>query len=141
MSCNMNLLEQFSEYKNGDNYVCSKEDFERVLTNSKNVKIKKKMCSYFIWMNEHRKDIEKEYFSDFYNIDDWTFENKKEYYSSKELDTNKVVKSFIASKEAIKCMQVTEKYIFVAGCDPIIRCFEIETGETMMYQGHKGWVY
>ena len=38
-------------------------------------------------------------------------------------------------------MQVTEKYIFVAGCDPIIRCFEIETGETMMYQGHKGWVY
>jgi WD40 repeat protein len=58
-----------------------------------------------------------------------------------DLESNKVVKSFIASKEAIKCMQVTEKYIFVAGCDPIIRSFDIETGETKMYQGHKGWVY
>lgn len=45
-----------------------------------------------------------------------------------DLETNKVVKSFIASKEAIKCMKVTEKYIFVAGCDPIIRAFDIETG-------------
>ena len=93
MSCITDLLTQFSQFKNGDNYVGSKEDFERVLTNSKNIKIKKKMCSYFIWMNEHRKDIEKEYFSDFFNIEDWTFENKKEYYISKGLDTNKVVKS------------------------------------------------
>jgi WD40 repeat protein len=58
-----------------------------------------------------------------------------------DLETNKVVKSFIASKEAIKCMQITDKYIFVAGCDPIIRAFNIETGDTKMYQGHKGWVY
>ena len=58
-----------------------------------------------------------------------------------DLEQNKVVKSFIASKEAIKCMQVTDQYIFVAGCDPIIRAFNIETGETKMFQGHKGWVY
>ena len=45
-----------------------------------------------------------------------------------DLEMNKVVKSFIASKEAIKTMQITEKYIFVAGCDPIIRAFNIETG-------------
>ena len=38
-------------------------------------------------------------------------------------------------------MQLNDKYIFVAGCDPIIRAFNIETGETKMYQGHKGWVY
>ena len=29
----------------------------------------------------------------------------------------------------------------MAGCDPIIRAFEIETGKCKMYQGHKGWVY
>ena len=58
-----------------------------------------------------------------------------------DLETNKIVKSFIASKEAIKCMQINEKYIFVAGCDPIIRSFNIETGDTKMYQGHKGWIY
>lgn len=50
-----------------------------------------------------------------------------------DLETNKVVKSFIASKEAIKCMRVTDKYIFVAGCDPIIRGFNIETGDRKMY--------
>lgn len=45
-----------------------------------------------------------------------------------DLETNKVAKSFIASKEAIKTMQVSDKYIFVAGCDPVIRAFNIETG-------------
>ena len=42
-----------------------------------------------------------------------------------DLEQNKVVKSFIASKEAIKCMQISDTYIFVAGCDPIIRAFNI----------------
>ena len=58
-----------------------------------------------------------------------------------DLETNKVVKSFIASKEAIKCLKVTDKHIFVAGCDPIIRAFDIEKGDRKMFQGHKGWVY
>lgn len=58
-----------------------------------------------------------------------------------DLETNKIVKSFIASKEAIKCMQIHDKYILVAGCDPVIRSFNVETGETKMYTGHKGWVY
>lgn len=53
-----------------------------------------------------------------------------------DLEANKVTKSFVASKEAIKAMIVTEKYIFVAGCDPIIRGFSLETGECKMYQGH-----
>ena len=58
-----------------------------------------------------------------------------------DLETNKVTKSFVASKEAIKTMLVTDKYIFVAGCDPIIRGFSLETGECKMYQGHEGWIY
>jgi WD40 repeat protein len=53
-----------------------------------------------------------------------------------DLEANKVTKSFVASKEAIKAMIVTEKYVFVAGCDPIIRGFSLETGECKMYQGH-----
>ena len=58
-----------------------------------------------------------------------------------DLETNKVCKSFIASKEAIKCMQINENYIFVAGCDPVIRAFNIEDGTQKIYQGHKGWIY
>ena len=50
-----------------------------------------------------------------------------------DLEANKVVKSFVASKEAIKAMIVTEKYVFVAGCDPIIRGFHLESGECKMY--------
>lgn len=58
-----------------------------------------------------------------------------------DLEANTVKKSFVASKEAIKAMIVTDKYIFVAGCDPIIRAFSLETGDCKMYQGHIGWVY
>jgi WD40 repeat protein len=50
-----------------------------------------------------------------------------------DLKDNKIVKSFIASKEAIKCLKVTEHLIFVAGCDPIIRSYNIETGVAKMY--------
>lgn len=46
-----------------------------------------------------------------------------------DLKENKICKSFVASKEAIKAMIVTDKYIFVAGCDPIIRGFSLETGQ------------
>ena len=50
-----------------------------------------------------------------------------------DLESSKVTKSFVASKEAIKAMIVTDKHIFVAGCDPIIRGFSLETGECKMY--------
>ena len=43
-----------------------------------------------------------------------------------DLEANKVTKSFIASKEAIKTMIVANNYVFVAGCDPIIRGFNLE---------------
>jgi len=58
-----------------------------------------------------------------------------------DLEASKVIKSFVASKEAIKKMLVTDTMIFVAGCDPIIRGFDLETGDTKEYQGHTGWVY
>ena len=42
-----------------------------------------------------------------------------------DLEINKVVKSFIGSKEAIKCLRVFKNDIVVAGCDPIIRGFNL----------------
>jgi WD40 repeat protein len=50
-----------------------------------------------------------------------------------DLQASKVTKSFVASKEAIKAMIITDKYIFVAGCDPIIRGFSLENGECKLY--------
>ena len=52
-----------------------------------------------------------------------------------------MTKSFIAAEEAIKCMLVSDPYIFVGGCDPVIRGYNVETGEKKEYDGHKGWVY
>jgi len=47
----------------------------------------------------------------------------------------------VASKEAIMCIRVTEESIFVAGCESNIRAYDIETGDTKLYEGHKGWIY
>lgn len=58
-----------------------------------------------------------------------------------DLKENAIVKHFVASKGAIQVMAMHEKKLFVGGCDPVIRSFDIETGETKMYDGHKGWVY
>ena len=57
------------------------------------------------------------------------------------LEENRVVKSFIASKEPIHCMEVTDSHVFVGGADPTIRSYNMETGETKLYGHHKGWVY
>ena len=58
-----------------------------------------------------------------------------------DLEANKVTKSFLAAKEAIKVMTVHENTIFVSGWDPVIRSFNLETGESNNYEGHEGWVY
>jgi len=58
-----------------------------------------------------------------------------------DLEANKVTKSFLAAKEAIKVMIIHENTIFVAGCDPVIRSFNLETGESKNFEGHEGWVY
>jgi pleiotropic regulator 1 len=34
-----------------------------------------------------------------------------------DIEKNKVVKSFIGSKEAIKCLEIVDNYVYVAGCD------------------------
>ena len=58
-----------------------------------------------------------------------------------DLDKSLVVKSFVASKETIKEMLITDDMIIVAGCEPIIRAYNLETGKQKTFQGHRGWVY
>ena len=57
------------------------------------------------------------------------------------MEKNLIQKSFIASKETIKEMLVTDEMIIVAGCDPIIRGYNFETGKVKNFIGHQGWVY
>ena len=40
-----------------------------------------------------------------------------------------MLKAFIASKETIKDLLVVEDTVIVAGCDPVIRSFNITNGE------------
>ena len=63
-----------------------------------------------------------------------------------DLDKQLTVKSFVASKETIKEMLVVgdggpDSQIIVAGCEPIIRAYNFETGEMKEFKGHRGWVY
>ena len=58
-----------------------------------------------------------------------------------DLDKQLIVKSFVASKETIKEMIITDELIIVAGCEPIIRAFSHDTGKQKIFQGHRGWVY
>ena len=58
-----------------------------------------------------------------------------------DLDKGMVQKSFVASKETIKEMLITDKKIIVAGVDPIIRAYDMISGAVQKFVGHKGWVY
>ena len=58
-----------------------------------------------------------------------------------DLDKQQTVKSFVASKETIKEMIVTDETIVVAGCEPIIRSYNFIDGKTKEFMGHRGWVY
>jgi WD40 repeat protein len=58
-----------------------------------------------------------------------------------DLEKNLIQKSFIASKETVKEMLITQTHIFVAGVDPIIRSFNLLTGLKTDFIGHRGWVY
>tara|TARA_B100000035_G_C20911838_1_gene514351 strand:- start:91 stop:756 length:666 start_codon:yes stop_codon:yes gene_type:complete len=118
---NSALISQFEEFKNGENYVITREEFTNILSTSKNLKTKKKMCSYFVWLNQNRKFIQNEYFSDFYDVEDWSIDKKKQYYISKGLSTEKINKdgrpriaSLITTKAGIlwKELDVTEKKKF-----------------------------
>jgi WD40 repeat protein len=56
------------------------------------------------------------------------------------LEENTIVKSFVAAKDAINVVDVFDNKIYVAGCDPVIRSFDLETGETKQFEHHSSWV-
>ena len=94
MSINVNfILEQFNEFNDGSNIKCSTETFRDIINSKSNFKNKRTKCSYFVWLDEHRNGIREKFFSDFDDISEWTLENKRNYYISKGLPIDKVVKS------------------------------------------------
>lgn len=52
----------------------------------------------------------------------------------------RIVKHFVAAGDAINSVAIFENKLYVAGCDPVIRSFDLETGECKSYDGHKSWV-
>ena len=57
-----------------------------------------------------------------------------------DFKTGEVDRSFIASAEAIKCMVIFDKWLFFAGDDPVIRSFDLTSGESKTFEGHKSWI-
>lgn len=58
-----------------------------------------------------------------------------------DLEKNIILKAWVASKETIKEMCITDEELIVAGCDPVIRSYQLEDGKVKLFVGHKGWVY
>lgn len=56
------------------------------------------------------------------------------------LKNSEVDRSFVASREAIKCLHLFDKWLFVAGIDPVIRCYDLTSGKVSSFEGHKSWV-
>ena len=120
MSISNSVLNLFKNYKNGNNYICSKEELETILLTISNTKIKKKMCCYFLWLKDNRESIKDKYFSDFDKIDKinnkiWSPEQQKKYYLSKGLDNYNVIyvnkpriASLITAKAGILWKEVDE---------------------------------
>lgn len=50
-----------------------------------------------------------------------------------DLEKKIIMKAFIASKETIKEMCFTNDYLIVAGCDPIIRAYHLESGSVKTF--------
>lgn len=59
---------------------------------------------------------------------------------SVDLKTNKVLDVLLASQELIKTVLLSDTHVFIGGCDPIIRAWNLENQECRTFQGHKGWV-
>lgn len=51
-----------------------------------------------------------------------------------------VDRAFCAARESIRCLHIYENWLFVGGCDPVIRAYDLETGKCKNYEGHLSWV-
>ena len=57
-----------------------------------------------------------------------------------DLKMGEIDRSFVASREAIKTIHLYDKWLFVAGIDPVIRAYDLTTGDVKTFEGHSSWV-
>ena len=57
-----------------------------------------------------------------------------------DLKTGEVDRSFIASEQAVLSMLLYDKWLFVSGQDPVVRVYNLEKGDSRLFEGHTSWV-
>jgi len=57
-----------------------------------------------------------------------------------DIKTGEIDRSFVASREAINCLHLWDKWLFVSGIDPVIRAYDLTTGQVKLFEGHRSWV-
>ena len=57
-----------------------------------------------------------------------------------DLANGEIDRAFVAARDAIKCLHLYDKWLFVGGCDPIVRGFDLQTGGMKQFEGHRSWV-
>ena len=73
MSINVSyILEQFSDYSDGNSIRCSTQTFRHILNEKSNLKNKRTKCSFFVWLDENRNKIKENHFGDFEGVSDWS---------------------------------------------------------------------
>ena len=55
-------------------------------------------------------------------------------------DSGKVESAFVGAREAILTMHIHDNKLYLAGQDPVIRAYDLETGKDQIFEGHKSWV-
>jgi WD40 repeat protein len=49
--------------------------------------------------------------------------------------------AFVSAKEAIRCLHLFGKFLFIAGQEPTVRSFDLETGAVKEFKDqHKSWI-
>jgi WD40 repeat protein len=57
-----------------------------------------------------------------------------------DLKNGEIDRSFVASRQAIKCLHLYDKWLFVGGMDPIVYAYDLTTGAVKSYEGHTSWI-
>lgn len=57
-----------------------------------------------------------------------------------DLKNGEIDRSFVASRQAIKCLHLYDKWLFVGGMDPIVYAYDLTSGDVKSYEGHQSWV-
>jgi F-box and WD-40 domain protein 1/11/F-box/WD-40 domain protein 7 len=57
-----------------------------------------------------------------------------------DLRENTIKDTIIAAEQPIKCIEMEGSVVYVGGCEPVIRAWDLENSSCKEFKGHKSWI-